>query len=226
VRWYRFSIVWRLRENGSPLRDGSIENVRSVRLCVLVASRKRAMKVSLSGTSKYSFCNLARGLRSKRCIVEIYTLHNGRSLPFATSSNRSTYVWLQSTKEKLFSEDTGDWGGFLLFALFGMKSDSRKLGKACASSLHDDAPTYSSSILLRLRTACPRPKPSDARSWDTCKTLSECMCCNLTNVSPGYSPSGTTTDLRVHGYRASPPFERIYIICVWANPAAPGGLQG
>ncbi len=38
------------------------------------------MKVSLSGTSKYRFCNLARGLRSKRCIVEIYTLHNGRSL--------------------------------------------------------------------------------------------------------------------------------------------------
>ncbi len=28
------------------------------------------------------------------------------------------------------------------------------------------------------------------------------------------------------GYRASPPFERVYIICVWANPAAPGGLQG
>jgi serine/threonine protein kinase len=27
-------------------------------------------------------------------------------------------------------------------------------------------------------------------------------------------------------YRASPPFGRIYIICVWANPTAPGGLQG
>jgi len=27
-------------------------------------------------------------------------------------------------------------------------------------------------------------------------------------------------------YRASTPFEPIYIICVWANPTAPGGLQG
>ena len=27
-------------------------------------------------------------------------------------------------------------------------------------------------------------------------------------------------------YRASPSFERIYIICVWANSAAPDGLQG